>query len=213
MKSIILLIALIMTACTNYSDSNGNTDLVVTPINSQFQSYVASFTTEAAANGYDVSKFSQVKLGIDFGTPDGSTTIGYCTTNKRQSQVIINPIYWNSTSFTDVDRKALIYHELGHCLLFKGHQAETFRIQFTNSDGIFEYKNTAVSLMSPTLVTMTFQSNELSYLGQVLMPNYYIPEIFKAIGTDMGLTGTAGANAVTDPNANIVGSDYNLIRK
>ena len=66
-------------------------------------------------------------IPINFGDVGGGNTVGICTTwsNTPYKEIKINLNYWNST--TDYCRKSLIYHELGHCALGRGHDNETHR--------------------------------------------------------------------------------------
>lgn len=155
----------------------------ITPTNSELKPYLDDFIAMAKINGYDTSRFNYIELGMTFGSLEG-TTIGLCRTNYSQGQVTIDKDFWNN-SF-EVDKRALVFHELGHCLLFKGHESEKTLITLTDSSGISFTRSLPSSIMNPTLISLHYPTSSISYLSEVLMPNHYIPNLFKTAGVPIG---------------------------
>lgn len=93
------------------------------PKTPELQTYVKEFIADAKARGIELSDDN---LTIDFkghlsNTHDGLVTIGMCLPflfSKRE--VFIDPNHWAFAS--PIERKVLIYHELGHCLLGLEHR-------------------------------------------------------------------------------------------
>lgn len=56
----------------------------------------------------------------------GSRVIGVCKLQKSSkgtvvAQVLINSTYWNRSTTNDLNKRALMFHELAHCIQFRGH--------------------------------------------------------------------------------------------
>ncbi len=80
------------------------------------QTHVQSFIADAEGYDYD---FSQNEISIVWGNYGfNASTTGRCSSNDT---IYIDTDIWNSSSKTDLWRKYLIYHELGHALLNLEH--------------------------------------------------------------------------------------------
>ena len=91
--------------------------------NTELDEYVTAWFNDAEANGLNHSNTGIIKWvheapshyhfgGIDFaGVSVNSCSNGY--------EIYINQSYWNSVS--DIIRKRIIYHEMGHAILKYGH--------------------------------------------------------------------------------------------
>lgn len=44
----------------------------------------------------------------------------------RQKTIKVDPTYWLKEEISDQEKMGIIYHELGHCLLFRDHVESTF---------------------------------------------------------------------------------------
>ena len=85
--------------------------------------YVAKFVDDARAEGKDVTpEMSNPKLQLQIASLDsyGSSVIGLCETSSNLRRVTFDPDFWNSVSETQ--RELLAHHELGHCVLYRGHR-------------------------------------------------------------------------------------------
>lgn len=89
-------------------------------INPDLDKYVRIFVQEASKRGVEVSVDD---LNVNFsdqievkGTPDA---IGACYTGGDISQVKILSSSWEFSD--EIEREALMSHELGHCVLFRLH--------------------------------------------------------------------------------------------
>ena len=82
-----------------------------------FSSYIASFEAEGKAYLIDPA-FSVGDIPINFGDTEG-TSVGVCFSySNGQKEIIIKKQTWDSLPSI---REVLIYHELGHCRLNRGH--------------------------------------------------------------------------------------------
>ena len=89
----------------------------------EVEKYVAKFVDDAKLLGKDVTpEMSSPMLQIRLASLDsyGSSVIGLCETSSNLRRVTFDPDFWNSVSETQ--RELLVHHELGHCVLYRGHR-------------------------------------------------------------------------------------------
>ena len=91
----------------------------ITGVNPVFTTYVADF--EALYHG------SIGDVPIQFGTTTGTDVIGDCmiwnVSGVKYREIKISEAYWNAIS--NSSREALLFHELGHCVLNRDHVTTT----------------------------------------------------------------------------------------
>jgi hypothetical protein len=96
--------------------------------------FVGEFITDAIAADVYVDPLRVKGLGsITFGATGSATSIGVCRTSVYPDgvislEIVIDPVY-----FMQVDhctQKALMYHELGHCLLGLGHSTSEDSVMY-----------------------------------------------------------------------------------
>jgi hypothetical protein len=107
---LIVLLALVLTACNSRPNLTTDSDL---------RRYVEDFQAEAAKRGIKTPTVVAVFADLRHEAPstEGKAVLGACTNGI----VRIDRTYWTSLVTTDADREALMYHELGHCALGRGH--------------------------------------------------------------------------------------------
>lgn len=171
MKFIYIMISLFLISC-------GKNQRVKTIIPKEFSKYVQKFE-ELSTNSY-VNKPARV-VGVVMTLTDSldNETNGVCYkeeldksnfgtqlyimfngVTKSQKYIEISSTYWRYA--TDAEKEALIFHELGHCMLNREHL-----------DGFNLQNNRYYSIM-----------NYFSFEGEIYTRNYqyYIRELFKANG-------------------------------
>ena len=88
-------------------------------IDAPLQEYFDRFKVEAELRGIPID-FEAMMISGDIrliGTPN---VIGQCGhTEKEPNVVIVDKFYWDGAD--DLEREFLIFHELGHCALDRGH--------------------------------------------------------------------------------------------
>ena len=88
-------------------------------IDAPLQEYFDRFQAEAALRGVEID-FEAMMISGDIRLIGTQNVIGQCGhTEKEPNVVIVDKFYWDSAS--DLDREFLIFHELGHCALGRGH--------------------------------------------------------------------------------------------
>lgn len=104
--------------------------------------YVDDFI--ALSGAYRASPVELDDLVVEFGTPTKPTAIGECRTGPWKSPtVVIDPTWWNEEpmlKYYPEMRALTVYHELGHCLLQRGHREDVI------SDGQYVHP---LSIMYP----------------------------------------------------------------
>ena len=125
-------------------------------IDAPLQEYFDRFQDEAALRGMEIN-FVALKISGDIRLIGTQNVIGQCGhTENEPNVVIVDKFYWDNAS--DLDREFLIFHELGHCALGRGH--------LDDSDG----QGNCISIMSSgtglchieyTLATRTALIDEL----------------------------------------------------
>lgn len=121
--------------------------------------YFASFEREAAYRKITIDLNAEGITGvIDNIAEDG--VAGTCQYGRHISHVTVDEDYWNNSS--SIRREFVVFHELGHCVLDRGHTEDAF------ANGICK------SIMSSGLGTCrdayVFQNRE-----------YYLDELFSLV--------------------------------
>lgn len=119
-------------------------------IEEETRPYLDVFKGLAAARGLDLD---YDELSISFADLKDNIA-GTCYSNGH---IDIDPEIWKR--YGDDEREVLIFHELGHCLLNRGHTSGNF------SD------NAPVSIMNPTIMYPVFYRRRKDYYRSELFDN------------------------------------------
>jgi hypothetical protein len=107
--------------CAQQQDKSDPRD--IHGINPAFTPYVQKFEAILGRSIGDIP--------IQF-APQGGNTIGVCEVwNSQYREIKIDPDYWNASPsyggpVDDDEKLSLIFHELGHCVLNRGHLDTSF---------------------------------------------------------------------------------------
>ncbi|HEY3384997.1 MAG TPA: hypothetical protein VGK46_00725 [Saprospiraceae bacterium] len=111
--SLLLLLLAVIGSCAK--DEDEPQFLIDEPL----QEYFDRFKAEAALRGKEID-FKALMISGDIRLIGTQNVIGQCGhTEEEPNVVIVDKFYWDSAS--DLDREFLIFHELGHCALGRGH--------------------------------------------------------------------------------------------
>lgn len=90
---------------------------VLQPYVDEFNSYVSSYGTPILNKGiyYTFQDLSSLPGRI----------LGKCSAYKNDNIILIDPTFWAGAS--DWDRRSVLFHELGHCVLGRGHRTLFFQ--------------------------------------------------------------------------------------
>lgn len=155
-------------------DQAKTNSLILDSASSVFLPYVDQFNSYAKINKIDPSTYSSIKLSMKL-QPLMQGVIGQCSTNYKNSTIIINSNYW--AKFNELDKKTVLFHELSHCLLFLNHNSQIMNISVTQNDGSSVLKDVPSSIMNPFHVLEWYNSNELSFYENTMIP-YYMSKVF-----------------------------------
>ncbi len=123
----------------------------------EMQKYVNLFVADAAIHGVDVSanlKNPALTIQIASLSAYGASVIGLCETGGGMRRVTFEPNFWNAASETQ--RELVVLHELGHCILYRGHLSTTL------ASGAY------ASIMYPVILSSaTYLANQSHYLQEL----------------------------------------------
>lgn len=122
-----------------------------------FSPYVQKFEQDSAS--YSAQPVQVTNLIIQFGPMDSADERGICTVTGDETPVItLDEDYWNQID--ENAREALIYHEMGHCVLRRVHQPA------------LDAQGNPTSIMNPyTMAGVTFEEKETGYLDELFAPS------------------------------------------
>lgn len=113
-KSAILLLAVGMTWSSCAKD-----DEPEYYVDAPLQEYFDRFEAEAAIRGVTVD-YDALQISGDIRIIATPNVIGQCIhTEKEPNTVVVDKFYWDDAD--DLEREFLVFHELGHCALNRGH--------------------------------------------------------------------------------------------
>ena len=143
----------------------------VVSIDPQLQPYVNDFVADAASVGRTITIANLVvQFAPDLAMNRLGETIGECKVQYYQGNVYGNPTILIAKPFfegaVDWSRHTLMYHELGHCVLFRVHRFDWFSIW--GPDLIEHY--IASSIMYPYI---------LDPVDAQMFATYYVSELLQ----------------------------------
>ncbi len=127
MKKILFLLSLFVIFQNCRQDSEFGAEPGVITIDPAFESYVQDFVEEGTKRGNPID-FSDTGLIVEFS--DGAAevnggsgnVIGFCA--RGRYHIVIDKTDWTASS--EISRNFLLFHELGHCELDRGHKNDRF---------------------------------------------------------------------------------------
>lgn len=91
-------------------------------VDNEFKPHVQNFVKKSKGK---VLLKDVKNLSITFDKFDeDSEVIGYCLYIPLYPKIVINQDWWYKNE-SKIAREALIFHEMGHCILYRGHAEET----------------------------------------------------------------------------------------
>ncbi|MEK6704184.1 MAG: hypothetical protein AABZ06_00175, partial [Bdellovibrionota bacterium] len=118
----------------------------------ELERYVVKFVDDAKTQETDVlPEMDNPKLDIRLSSLDyyGAYVIGLCESGVSIRRVTLDPDFWDSVS--DTQRELLMHHELGHCVLYRGHRSDSL------STGAY------ASIMYPVIMSSSTYINNYDY--------------------------------------------------
>ena len=128
----------------------------------EFKDLASKFEDESRSNGFELGGITRT-IPIQFGETK-PTEFAVCqTSDLGEPRIKVNQSQWATLS--DNMKEEVIFHELGHCALGRGH-IET-RISLHDEDGTTE-ANVPESIMNPFLVPgETYHKNRKFYIREL----------------------------------------------
>jgi hypothetical protein len=131
----------------------------------ELEKYVQKFIDDAKAQGVNLfAEFSSPVLELRFASLDsyGTSVIGLCETAGGKRRVTFDPDFWERVSETQ--RELLAHHELGHCVLYRGHRSATL-----SSGAVASIMYPTIMGSSTYLSDYDYYQEELFTYGQALL--------------------------------------------
>lgn len=118
-----LSLIIILYACESDLNQQGNTNTSFPGVESGLWPYFIAFEKEAKERGFDIDL---VELGISgvIKSIDDLGVAGTCQYGNHIAHVTIDRSYWNNSS--SLNREYVVFHELGHCALGRGHDESSY---------------------------------------------------------------------------------------
>lgn len=171
----------------NQQELNGNLKVQDPSIEvyvNEFNSYVSTYGS------------SVLNKGIYYNFSDLSTlpghVLGECVSYKNDNIVLIDPTFWATA--TNWDRRSVVFHELGHCILGRGHRTLYFQGPTLYYDGGYKpawplvnrYLDDGITLNPNYRGDWPLSLMHRSIVRQArfqLEESYYLTELFTEVGT------------------------------
>lgn len=131
------------------------------PVSTNFSTFLDRFNVYSKERGFDYElEVSALEIKYDFSL-SGTNTLAYCSYPRF---IGINKDYWEmwASNGRSNEMEQLIFHELGHCILHRGHN-NTTRAASNNGENI------------PTTIMNAYHISDNYYN---INYNYYINELF-----------------------------------
>lgn len=113
------LIAVLLTACALVVGSCVKDEEPQFLIDEPLQEYFDRFAFEASLRNV-VIDYKEMMISGDIRVITSPNVIGQCGhTENEPNIVIVDKFYWDDAD--DLEREFLVFHELGHCALKRGH--------------------------------------------------------------------------------------------
>lgn len=156
--SFVFLLLLIFTSCRQDASFNELQEEIEVQqaisypnVDARLWPFFESFEAEAKARGLNVNLKLAAITG-DIAPIDGEHVAGQCTySSQAPNHISVDDEFWTKTG--ESFREFIIFHELGHCYLNRGHREDAFANGICKSlmrsgvDGCFDnYKSTTRAL-------------------------------------------------------------------
>jgi len=117
MKTSIKLFLLSLISLGIWSCYGGNS----VDVDPELREYVDRFNEEARTRGLNFEVRIE-EIDIKLAEIFSSGVLGQCVSNEDRNDAIqIDQSYWKEPTTTDLDKEFVVFHELGHCVLNRGH--------------------------------------------------------------------------------------------
>lgn len=143
-----IMVLILLVSCGSAPPPSKDNDAV----QEEFKPYYSEFIDDLNLRNRRVSYSG---IAIKFDKMKSSNNVGECHYSYPKHTVKINRTFWDVSSNTT--KKIIIYHELGHCMLYKEHSEKLNSI------------NQPVSIMYPrVLYASVFLRDELQYINELM---------------------------------------------
>jgi len=107
----------------NEDDSTVSNARVFENVDFRLQGFFRSFEDEAAARGLFID-LNETFISAGISELPGEGVAGQCrrTVNNLDNDIVIDESFFNNPNIPFLIKELVVYHELGHCFLERGHR-------------------------------------------------------------------------------------------
>ena len=122
--AICFIAVVFFTACQKQESTIPQTTTTTTSTATSLQDYFDRFEAAGIARGYDID-LSAANITGSIQEIDEENVAGQCSYGSNHpSEIVIDASFWNVAS--DLVKEMVVFHELGHCYLHRGHEEGKF---------------------------------------------------------------------------------------
>jgi len=119
-----IFFALIFSSCQKDTSVNNNLEVIDSNIPTVLIPYFETFRDKASENGLVVD-YESANVTAELKFINEGSVAGTCSTNGHDLRhITIDRAFWNQSSH--LLKEMIIFHELGHCILGRGHEESSF---------------------------------------------------------------------------------------
>jgi hypothetical protein len=124
-SALLLLIVISFTSCQKDFFEAESPTIIESDIANELLPYFSSFENEARKHGININ-YESANVTAEIQLINDGNVAGTCTTNGHDLRhIVIDQSFWNSAS--NLLREMVVFHELGHCILGRGHTEGSFQ--------------------------------------------------------------------------------------
>lgn len=118
------LLAFLLFSCQKEDIVEETTPIIDSDIPQELIPHFTSFQRAAEERGLRVN-YDTANITAEMQVINQGSVAGTCTTNGHTLRhIVIDQRFWNKASH--LTREMVVFHELGHCILGRGHEEGTF---------------------------------------------------------------------------------------
>lgn len=118
------LIAIVFSACQKDLSGDENTESISANIPSALAPYFETFREKALENNLIID-YESANITAEIKSINEGSVAGTCSTNGHDLRhITIDQNFWDQASH--LLREMVVFHELGHCVLGRGHEESAF---------------------------------------------------------------------------------------
>ena len=125
--SLLFVFAILLISCQDnipfIEEEQPSSNVLFPEVDERLWPYFIEFENAAAARGFDIN-LRDLEISGEIDNIPEQNVAGTCQYGSHLSHVTVDQEYWNNSNAQF--REFVIFHELGHCVLHRGHAEGAF---------------------------------------------------------------------------------------